>query len=193
MKIETVNINQLNSPLWNPRNITKEELQKLEKSITEFGYVEPIIVNKHNMNVVGGNQRLKALKNLGYTTVDVIFINEPNLQKEQALNISLNNISGEWDTDLLDKILTGMEISDFDISLTSLDDIQLEELEININDDEAEIVEDEFDENVNEIKTDIKYGDKFQLGNHILLCGDATNEKDVKKLIRGGENRYDIH
>ena len=82
MKIEKANINDLVSPDWNPRQITDEELTKLQTSLDEFGYIEPIIVNDVNNHIVGGNQRAKALKTLGYNEVDVVYVHIEDLAKE---------------------------------------------------------------------------------------------------------------
>ena len=102
MQIEKVNIKDLNSPEWNPRKISEDEKKKLMNSLETFGYIDPIIVNRHNMNIVGGNQRYHAMLALGWDEVDVIFIDEPNLDKEKAMNIALNKISGDWDKEKLE-------------------------------------------------------------------------------------------
>ena len=94
MEIVKVDINELISPEYNPRQITDDEMEKLKNSINEFGYIAPIIVNKHNNHIIGGNQRYEALKSLGYTDVDVIFIDESDSNREKAINLALNKISG---------------------------------------------------------------------------------------------------
>ena len=147
MQIEKANINELISPDWNPRQITEEELEKLKTSIKEFGYVDPIIVNQHNNHIVGGNQRYLALKELGYNEVEVLYINEPNIQKEKAMNLALNKISGDWDQDKLDIILEEIQLSDIDITLTGFDEIEF----TNLSDDEEYIIPDdepEYDESI---------------------------------------------
>ena len=121
MEIVKVDINELISPEYNPRQITDDEMEKLKNSINEFGYVVPIIVNKHNNHIVGGNQRYEALKQLGYNMIDVIYIDEPDINKEKALNIRLNNLSGEWDTNKLQNILDDLKLQEFDVSLTGSD------------------------------------------------------------------------
>ena len=132
MEIVKVGINELISPEYNPRQITDEEMEKLKNSINEFGYVAPIIVNKHNNHIVGGNQRYEALKQLGYTMIDVIYINEPDINKEKALNIRLNNLSGEWDTNKLQNILDDLKLQEFDVSLTGFD-IEVQKFEFDDN------------------------------------------------------------
>lgn len=124
MKIEKVNISELVSPAYNPRDITPEEMEKLKRSIIEFGYVDPIIVNEVNNHIIGGNQRYEALKSLGYDEVDVVYVHEEDQNREKALNIALNKISGEWDFDKLDDIFMSMELDGFDISLTGFDDFE---------------------------------------------------------------------
>lgn len=194
MKIEIIDINKLNSPEWNPRFINDEDFEKLKNSLEEFGYVDPIIVNKHNMNIVGGNQRYLALKDLGYDEIEVIFINEPDLNKEKALNIALNKISGDWDTAKLESILDEISLSDFDVELTGFDETELKDFDINISSYDKEekediideIEEDDFDYE-EEMEVNVKYGDMFKLGNHILLCGDSTNKDDINKLIDGNK------
>lgn len=132
MEIVKININELISPEYNPRQITDDEMGKLKNSINEFGYVVPIIVNKHNNHIVGGNQRYEALKQLGYTMIDVIYIDEPDINKEKALNIRLNNLSGEWDTNKLQNILDDLKLQEFDVSLTGFD-IEVQKFEFDDN------------------------------------------------------------
>lgn len=132
MEIVKVNINELISPKYNPRQITDDEMEKLKNSINEFGYISPIIVNKHNNHIVGGNQRCLALKQLGYNMIDVIYINEPDINKEKALNIRLNNLSGEWDKNKLQNILDDLKLQEFDVSLTGFD-IKVQKFEFDDN------------------------------------------------------------
>ena len=118
MIVETVKIDDLISPNYNPRHITPEALESLKQSIDEFGSIYHLIVNRVNMHVVGGNQRLECLKALDYKEVEVIFINEPDINREKAINIRLNNSSGDWDIGKLDNIFNELELTGFDLSLT---------------------------------------------------------------------------
>ncbi len=186
MEIVKVDINELMSPEYNPRQITDEEMEKLKNSIKEFGYVDPIIVNKHNNHIVGGNQRYCALKSLGYNEVDVIFINEPDINREKALNIALNKISGEWDLVKLADIIDDLELNDFDISLTGFDELELEDfgIEDQTEHEQVEIVEDNYEE-PDELEVIVQTGDIYILGNHRLMCGDSTKRDDVALLMDG--------
>ena len=185
MEIVKVGINELISPEYNPRQITDEEMEKLKNSINEFGYVAPIIVNKHNNHIVGGNQRYEALKSLGYTDVDVIFVDEPDIQREKALNIALNKISGDWDTVKLKEILINLNENDFDLSLTGFEKIELTDLNIELDnhkEDKTEITEDDY-EPEDDIEVTVKKGDIYSLGNHRLMCGDSGDRKNIDMLI----------
>ena len=129
MEIVNVDINELVSPSYNPRDIKPYEMEKLKTSIEEFGYVDPIVVNDVNNHIVGGNQRFEALKELGYTTVDVVYIHESDLNREKSLNIALNKISGDWDTVKLNHIFEELKLEGFDkIELTGFDEIDIEKL-----------------------------------------------------------------
>ena len=154
MEIVKVDINELTSPEYNPRQITDDEMGKLKNSINEFGYISPIIVNKHNNHIVGGNQRYEALKSLGYTDVDVIFVDEPDSNREKALNIALNKISGEWDEVKLNQIFTEMKFAGFDkVSLTGFEDYEVQELSFinDINyDDDFDLTDDDLSEDKEE-------------------------------------------
>ena len=185
MEIVKVDINELISPEYNPRQITDDEMGKLKNSINEFGYVAPIIVNKHNNHIVGGNQRYEALKSLGYTDVDVIFVDEPDLNREKALNIALNKISGDWDTVKLKEILINLNENDFDLSLTGFEKIELTDLNIELDnhkEDKTEITEDDY-EPEDDIEVTVKKGDIYSLGNHRLMCGDSGDRKNIDMLI----------
>lgn len=135
MKLQKVNINDLISPEYNPRAISEEEMEKLKNSLKEFDYVDPLIVNDVNNHIVGGNQRWHALKELGYEEVEVVFIHEPNSSREKGLNIALNKISGDWDYPKLSLLIDELlDDTNFDISLTGFDNLDLQDLNIDLDD-----------------------------------------------------------
>ena len=188
MQIKKAPVKDLVSPEWNPRQITTEELEKLKTSLEEFGYIEPIIVNDVNNHVVGGNQRLRALIALGYDEVDCVYVHIEDINKEKACNVALNKISGDWDEDKLRVVLEDIELSPIDIKLTGFDELELESFDVitppNVYEDDFELPSED------EVEVNVTYGQLFKLGNHFLLCGDATNEADVKKLM--GSTKCDL-
>ena len=117
MLIEKKNTAELLPADYNPRKDLRPgdpEYDKLKRSIEQFGYVEPVIWNKVTGCVVGGHQRLKVLIDMGITEVECVVV-EMDVEKEKALNIALNKISGEWDKDKLALLISDLQGADFDV------------------------------------------------------------------------------
>ena len=173
---------------YNPRKaLTPEdsEYQKIKRSIEEFGYVDPIIINEDG-TIIGGHQRCTVLKDLGYEEVDVVVVSLDK-QREKALNIALNKITGEWDEIKLKDLLLDLDLGDYDISITGFESGELTELVDRLA-IEPEAIDDDFDESealeqVYLPKT--KLGDVWKLGRHRLMCGDSTSQEDVATLMKG--------
>lgn len=186
MQFQKINLEQLVVANYNPRKSLQPgdvEFEKIRRSIQEFGYVDPIIVNK-DYTIIGGHQRATVLKALGYTEVDVVLV-EVDKVKEKALNIALNKISGEWQMDKLKELLLELE-QQIDLGMTGFDDEEFKELLASMDTQQA--VDDDFDveaalEEIEEPKS--KRGDIFILGPHRLMCGDSTDPADVAKLMNG--------
>lgn len=186
MLMKPMPISELKPADYNPRKDLQPgdaEYEKLKRSLTEFGYVEPVIWNQTTGNIVGGHQRLKVLEDLGHNTVDVIVV-ELDETREKALNIALNKISGEWDNDKLALLIADLDASDFDAELTGFDDAEIAQLIGSL--DEGEVEDDEFDLTAAlEAATFVERGDIWTLGRHRLVCGDATSAEDVELLMDG--------
>ena len=186
MQFQKINLDQLVYAQYNPRKSLQPgdiEFEKIRRSIQEFGYVDPIIVNK-DYTIIGGHQRATVLKALGYTEVDVVII-EVDKVKEKALNIALNKISGEWQMDKLKELLLELE-QQIDLGITGFDEEEFKELLASMDTQQA--VDDDFDvdaalEEIEEPTS--KRGDIYILGPHRLMCGDSTDPDDVAKLMNG--------
>ena len=172
--IETL-IGDLIPAEYNPRQLTKDQHRNLTESIKRFGLVDPIIANSHKGReniVIGGHQRLKIALQEGYKTVPVVYLDLTE-EKEKELNIRLNRNVGEWDWD---------KMANFDLDF--LKDIGFDDKELakglNLK---LDVEEDEAPEPPKEPKS--KLGDLYILGNHRLLCGDATKKEDVERLMDG--------
>ena len=171
---------------YNPRKDLKPgdaEYEKLKRSIEQFGYVEPVIWNKTTGRVVGGHQRLKVLMDLGFTEVDCVVVELPD-EKEKALNVALNKISGDWDKDKLALLISDLQGADFDVSLTGFDPAEIDDLfKQSVKDG---LHEDEFDVAAElEKPTITKPGDIWTLGRHRLICGDSTKPETFELLMAG--------
>lgn len=185
IKIEIVPTSLLKEAEYNPRKMTSQQEQDLTESIKKFGLADPLIVNGYETRknvIIGGHQRFKIAKKLGYKKVPVVYVNlTPNQEKE--FNLRLNRNTGEWDWELL---------KEFDMNL--LLDVGFNDNDLSsIWDESLETEDDDFDpeKELEKIKkTDIKTGDMFSLGNHTLLCGDATDLETVNKLV--GKEKVDM-
>ncbi len=184
MKIETIKIKDLKPAKYNPRKDLKpedKEYQKIKKSILKFGYVETIIVNK-DLTVIGGHQRLKILEELGYEEIECNVV-DLTKDEEKALNIALNNLSGDWDNQKLEDLITELKVKDFDLDVTGFDEEEIENMldkSIDLKDDNFEL-----EKELKQIeKTIVKLGDIWILGKHRLMCGDSTSKDDVEKLMK---------
>lgn len=111
---------------YNPRKELKPgdpEFKNIQRSLKEFGYVDPIIINKDG-TIIGGHQRASVLKSLGYTEADCIVV-DLKKQDEKALNIALNKIGGQWDMSLLRDALQDLTLSPVDVNATGYSDDEL--------------------------------------------------------------------
>lgn len=126
MNIETRRLADLKPAAYNPRKKLvpgDPEYEKIARSIEEFGYCDPIIINKDG-TIVGGHQRASVLKSLGYTEADCIVV-DLSKQDEKALNIALNKIGGQWDMALLRDALQDLTLSKVDVNATGYSDDEL--------------------------------------------------------------------
>ena len=156
----------------------QEQIDQIKQSILEFGNNDPIAIDKNNV-IIEGHGRLLALKELGYKEVEVIKLEHLTEEQRKAYTLIHNKLTMNTDFDLdilqeeLDKIMD-IDMSYYDFEL----DIDIENPAEEDNYDVDEVLE-----KIEEPKT--KSGDIYKLGNHVLMCGDSTSEKDVEKLMNG--------
>jgi len=181
MKIEKKKLAELKPSPYNPRTISKDQLERLKDSIEKFDLVEPIIWNKQTGHVVGGHQRLKVLQSLDRKETEVVVVDLKD-SEEKALNLALNKISGEWDFDKLKEVILEIDTGEFPIELTGFDYDELSDL---IDYSKDEIIPQSEEDDVPEPPEEpiSKIGDVWILGEHLLLCGDCTDQKEVDRLM----------
>lgn len=163
----------------NPR-INDDAVGAVMNSIKEFGWQQPIVVDQGGVIIVG-HTRYKAAKKLKLKTVPVV-VAELSEEQARAYRIADNSTNGiaTWDYDLLLPELEGLsyDMADFGLDLTSTED---DEGDL----DPDDIIEDDY-EIPEEVEPKVKLGEVWRCGEHVLVCGDATSEADVDKLIKAG-------
>lgn len=160
----------------NPRR-NDEAVDAVAASIREFGWQQPIVVDKDGV-IIAGHTRYKAAKKLKCDTVPVVVADDLTEDQVKAYRLADNKTGelAEWDTALLGEELA--ELADFDMSQFGFDTILQEEVR------EAE--EDDYEVNPPE-EPKAKPGDIYQLGRHRLMCGDSTDAESVYQLCQDGQ------
>jgi len=162
---------------YNPRQLTKDQHKDLKDSIERFGIVDPLIINTHKDReniLIGGHQRLRIIKEMGYDKVPCVEV-ELSYDLEKELNIRLNKNTGEWDWDALANYFDVGDLLDWGFTEDDLQFFEPEPVQGLIGDDEIPEVEEAV----------TKSGDLWMLGDHRVLCGDATKKEDVERLMEG--------
>jgi DNA modification methylase len=170
----TTPINKIKSNPNNPRVIKDDKFKKLVQSLKdlpEMAQVRPIVVNQ-DMIVLGGNMRLKAMKEAGWKEAPVAIVDWDE-DKQRQFIIKDNVGFGEWDWDMLANEWDAESLGEWGLDVPQM------------NETEIEAEEDDFDVPEGGIKTDIVLGDLFEIGEHRLLCGDSTDSDQVAKLMNG--------
>jgi DNA modification methylase len=170
--MELVPISKVKANPANPRTIKDDKFARLVESLKgfpEMANVRPIIVNT-DMVALGGNMRLKAMKEAGWKQAPIEIVDWPE-EKQREFIIKDNIGYGEWDWQLI--AAEWPEAAEWDLDVPVFEPIQ------------AEAEEDDFDVPEGGIETDIVIGDLFEIGEHRLLCGDSTDSDAVDKLMNG--------
>ncbi|MFW9872292.1 MAG: DNA modification methylase [Candidatus Thorarchaeota archaeon] len=158
----------------NPRRISKAMFAKLKENIQEFGVIDRPCVNTDNM-LIGGHQRKKIFKDLNIKEIDVWVPSRTLSEQEvKVLNMKLNKLSGEFDIDMVANLFSDEELKNTGWEPEEMGGFFSEEKTAPLEEKEIE-----------KPKYEVNPGDLFELDNHRLLCGDATNEEEIKRLLNG--------
>jgi ParB-like chromosome segregation protein Spo0J len=117
-EVVEIPIDELRPDPANPRRISDQQLEALTRSLKEYGFVQPVLARREDRTVIGGHQRLTAARRLGYRTVPVILL-DLTVEQARLLNLGLNKISGDWDQELLARLLAELApVEAIDLSLS---------------------------------------------------------------------------
>ena len=189
MKIVQMNIADVKPYERNPR-INDNAVEAVAESIKEFGWQAPIVVDEDNV-IICGHTRILAAKHLGLDTVPVHVAKGLTPEQVKAYRIADNKTGeiAEWDYDLLPLELADLQMANFDLSLLGF---EAEELDVLLNGENV-VTDGETDPDaVPEVPEEpvSKPGEIYQLGEHLLMCGDATKADDVARLMNGNKANF---
>ena len=180
-EMNLVDIDKLIPYVNNARTHSKEQINKLRASIREFGFINPVIIDR-DYNVIAGHGRIMASKEEGIDKVPCVFVDYLTDAQKKAYILADNRMAldADWDEELLKVEIESLQGADFDLSLTGFDETEL----AGFFDTADDAKEDDFDVE-EELKnpTITKNGDLWLLGNHRLLCGDSTREEAYTILM----------
>ena len=183
-EMQLVPIGKLVPYVNNARTHSKEQITKLRSSLREFGFVNPVIIDRE-FNVIAGHGRILAAKEENIEQVPCVFVDHLTEAQKKAYILADNRfaLDAGWDEDMLRVEMEALQDMDFDISLTGFDEAEIADL-FAADDNEAQ--EDDFDEDAAlQAEPFVKTGDLWLLGKHRLLCADSTKPEDVKRLMDG--------
>ena len=184
-QMKMVPIDKLVPYINNARTHSPEQIAKLRASLREFGFINPVIIDK-DYGVIAGHGRLEAAKAEGLDEVPCVLADHLTEAQKKAYILADNRMALDagWDEELLRIEIEALQAEAFDIGLTGFDEKELADLFSDGNGNEVE--DDDFDLSEALKKASfVQRGDIWQVGRHRLMCGDATDGADVTFLMDG--------
>ena len=181
-EMQLISIDKLVPYVNNARTHSAEQILKLRSSLREFGFVNPIIIDRE-FNVIAGHGRLMAAKEEGIEEVPCVFVDYLTDAQKKAYILADNRMAMDagWDEELLKIEMEELQNLGYDLEFTGFDEKELADL---FGVDDKEVKEDEFDLTAALEKASfVERGDVWFVGKHKLMCGDATSSEDVAKLM----------
>ena len=181
-EMQLISIDKLVPYVNNARTHSPEQILKLRSSLREFGFVNPIIIDRE-FNVIAGHGRLMAAKEEGIEEVPCVFVDYLTDAQKKAYILADNRMAMDagWDDELLKIEMEELQNLGYDLEFTGFDEKELADL---FGVDDKEVKEDEFDLTAALEKASfVERGDVWFVGKHKLMCGDATSSEDVAKLM----------
>lgn len=182
-EMQLVPITKLVPYVNNARTHSPEQINKLRSSLREFGFINPVIIDR-DFGVIAGHGRILAAKEEGIAEVPCVFADHLTEAQKKAYILADNRMAMDagWDEELLRVEIEALQAEAFDLSLTGFDEKELSDL----FKDDTDVQEDDFDVDAElEKPTFSKSGDVWTLGRHRLLCGDSTKVETFAILMNG--------
>lgn len=184
-EMQLVSVDKLVPYANNARTHSPEQINKLRSSLREFGFINPVIIDR-DYGVIAGHGRIEAAKAEGIKEVPCVFADHLTEAQKKAYIIADNRMALDagWDEELLRVEIEALQGEDFDLALTGFDEKELSDLFGTGDDNEAK--DDDFDlSEALEKASFVEHGDIWTVGRHRLMCGDATSADDVSALMDG--------
>lgn len=183
-EMQLVPISKLVPYVNNARTHSAEQVTKLRSSLREFGFINPVIIDR-DYGIIAGHGRVLAAKEEQMTEVPCVFADFLSEAQKKAYILADNRFAQDagWDEELLRIEIESLQGADFDVSLTGFEEQEIADL---FAGEETTAKDDDFDLSAAlEKAAFVERGDIWTVGRHRLLCGDATNQEDVAKLMEG--------
>lgn len=183
--MQLVEIGRLIPYVNNARTHSPEQIVKLRSSLREFGFINPVIIDR-DYNIIAGHGRVLAAQEEKITEVPCVFVDYLTEAQKKAYIIADNRMAMDagWDEELLKLEIETLQGMDFDVSFTGFEDQEIADLFG--ADGKSDVEDDDFDLNAALEKASfVEKGDIWQVGRHRLMCGDATSADDVSALMDG--------
>lgn len=181
--MQLVSIDMLIPYVNNARTHSAEQLNKLRSSLREFGFINPVIIDR-DYNIIAGHGRVLAAREENITEVPCVFVDHLTEAQKKAYILADNRMAMDagWDEELLRVEIESLQAEAFDVSLTGFEDQEIADLFA----EEQEATEDDFDVE-EELASPCfsKTGDIWRLGRHRVICGDSTLPETYEKLLGG--------
>ena len=184
-EMQLVPLSKLVPYINNARTHSPEQITKLRSSLREFGFVNPVIIDR-DYGIIAGHGRVMAAKEEGIEEVPCVFVDYLTEAQKKAYIIADNRFAQDagWDEELLRIEIEALQGMDFDVGLTGFNDDEIADLFA--GDDKFEAEDDDFDlSTALEKASFVQRGDIWTVGRHRLMCGDATSAEDVAALMDG--------
>ena len=183
-EMQLVSIDRLVPYANNARTHSKEQINKLRSSLREFGFINPVIIGR-DYGIIAGHGRVMAAREEGINEVPCVFVDHLTEAQKKAYIIADNRMALDagWDEEILRVEIEALQAEAFDIALTGFGDDEIADL---FGGDKTDVEDDDYDLTAAlEKAAFVEKGDVWVVGRHRLVCGDATSEDDVAKLMDG--------